>query len=189
MVRTGWVRHARTVLALAVVLLVTGTTRAAEPAPAPERGPDIKALFDRALEGWDDPAERQAILREIHDLFSWRVEQIQNLLRENLDAAHEAAEQLVRQASELIDMKQDRPREYERATQVIRLEGESFSLARKARQAQGPARDTAVAELKAKLAETFDAKQEAMKRDLAAMEAGLRTSAAAWPSVRTTAIT
>jgi len=160
------------VLVVAGLVLAVTAIRAGEPAEGPaERGPDVKVLLDRALAGWDDPAERQAVLREIHDLFAWRLEQIQGLLRHNLDEAHEAAEQLVEQASHLVDLKQDRPQEYERAARLVRLEGESFALAAKARAAAGPAREAAVAELKAKLAETFDAKQEAMKRELAAMEA------------------
>ena len=167
-------RGARVTLTAAVVgiFLALVPVGAEEPArAAPERGADIKGLLERALQDWRDPAERQAILREIHDLFSWQVDQVQGLMGANLEEAREAAERLVEQASHLLDLKQDQPQEYERAARLVRLEGESFTLARKVRAAQGPAREQALGELKRKLGECFDAKQDAMKRELAAMEA------------------
>jgi hypothetical protein len=145
------------------------SSRAASAAAKPE----IKALLDQALADWDDPAERQAVLRELHDVFPAQLLDLQALAERNRDEANEMADRLVDQANHLVDLKRDEPRGYERAVRLCRLEDECLSLAQKARAAQGAAREPLVASLKQKLAEAFDAKQDSMARQVAAMEAEL----------------
>jgi hypothetical protein len=164
----------RGLLTVAVAILCAAGVRAAEEPDAPAAsGPSAKALLDEALADWDDPAAKQAILREIHDVLPARLTELQGVAERNHDAALEMAGQMVEQANRLVDLKNDEPREYERAVRLCRLEDECLGLAQKARAAQGAAREPLVASLKQKLSEAFDAKQDTMTRQIAAMEAEL----------------
>ena len=154
---------------MAALLLLSSPLRAAEENADPK--PSVKALIEEALRDWKDPAERQAVIRELHDLFSARLADLQGLAERHWAEAREAARHVVHQAGELVDLKRDEPREYERRCRILRLEDECTALAQKARAAQGAQHEQLVAELKKKLADLFDARQEMMERDLAAMEA------------------
>lgn len=160
----------RILLAVLLTLLGTAGLRAAD---APAAKPEAKAFLDEALADWDDAAAKQAILREVHDVFPAQLVELQGVAERNHDAAREMAEQMANQANHLVDLKNDQPREYERAVRLCRLEDECLGLAQKARAAQGAAREPVVVSLKQKLAEAFDAKQESLTRQIALMEAEL----------------
>ena len=160
--------------AVLLALLCNASLRAADEAGAPTPGKlEVKALLDQHLADWDDPAAKQAVLRELHDVFPAQLTELQAIAERNRDEAEEVSGRLVEQASHLVDLKADNPREYERALRLCRLEDECLGLAQKARAAQGADREALVASLKKKLAEAFDAKQESMKRQVAVMEAEL----------------
>ena len=164
----------RGLVAVVVALLCAAGLQAADEAVVPAAGkPEIKALLEQTLADWDDPAAKQAVLRELHDVFPAQLTELQTIAERNREEAGEVAERLVDQANHLVDLKRDEPREYERAVRLCRLDDECLGLAQKARAAQGTAREPLVASLKKKLAEAFDAKQEAMKRQVATMEAEL----------------
>jgi|GEM_PF-3167223 len=159
------------VLAAAVPLLLCSRLWGAEeaaPAAAPQA--EVKAILDEHLADWGDAAARQAVLRMIHDVFPARLAELEEIVKRNRDEANEVADQLIDQAGRLVDLKQDEPREYERFLRLCRLDDECLALGRKARTLQGQERETVLVELRKKLAEAFDAKQESMKRELAAME-------------------
>ncbi len=160
----------RILLAVLLTLLCSAGLRAAD---APPAKPEAKALLDEALADWGDAAERQAILREVHDVFPAQLAELQAVAERDHDAAREMAGQMVDQANHLADLRDDEPREYERAARLCRLEDECLGLAQKARAAQGAAREPVVASLKLKLTEAFDAKQESLTRQITLMEAEL----------------
>jgi hypothetical protein len=150
-------------LIAAVPFLLGPGLRAAEGAAVPPAAA-AKALLDEHLADWDDPAARQAVLRTMHDVFPARLADLEEVVVRNRDEAHEIADRLIDQSHQLMNLKEGEPREYERLLRLCRLEDECLGLARKARTADAAAREPLVAELKKKLAEAFDAKQEAMQR-------------------------
>lgn len=159
---------------LAVALFWVVGLRAADQAKAPAAAkPEVKALLDRALADWDDPAQKQAVLRELDEVFPAQLAELQVVAERDRDEANEMTDRLLEQADHLVDLKKDKPREYERAVRACRLEDECLGLAQKARAAQGAAREPLVASLKLKLAEAFDVKQQALERELATKEADL----------------
>jgi len=159
------------VMAAAMPLLLCSRLHGAEGAAvAAAPAVEAKALLDEHLADWGDAAAREAILRTVHDVFPARLAELGDVAGRNRDEASEMASQLIDQAGRLVDLRQDEPREYERFLRQCRLDDECLGLGRKARALQGAEREASVAELKKKLAEAFDAKQEAMKRELAAME-------------------
>jgi hypothetical protein len=156
---------------LALLVLFGGRPLCAAEATVAAPQPDIKALLDEHLADWEDGAERQAVLRMLHDVFPARLADLGEVLARNRDEAHEITEHLIHQSSRLVDLKGEAPAEYERELRLCRLDDECLALGRKAQAAQGQAKEALLAELRKKLAEAFDAKQEAMKRGLTAMEA------------------
>jgi hypothetical protein len=157
-------------LALAPLAFAQSAGRAAE-ADAPPPAAEVKALIDENLADWEDAAARQAVLRQLHDVFPARVADLEDVIARNRDEAAEIAEDLIQQANRLVDLKEAEPLEYERVLRLCRLDDQCLGLSRKARAAQGPERDALIAELKKTLGEAFDAKQDTMQRELAAMEA------------------
>jgi hypothetical protein len=155
---------------LAVVLFGSFGLRAADEEVAPATGKlEVKVLLDQALADLDDPAAKQAVLRELHDVFPAQLAELQGVADSNGEAATDTARQLVGQAKHLVDLKRDDPREYERVVRLCRLDDECLDLVRKARAAEGEARAPLVASLRQKLGEAFDAKQDTMNREVAAM--------------------
>ncbi len=156
-------------LAFAPGALLPGARGAEEEAATP--GQAVKALLDERLQDWGDAGSRQAVLRMMHDVFPARLAELEEVLSRSRDEAQGIAGELIEQSSRLVDLKEGEPLEYERFLRQCRLEDECLALGRKARSAEGAAREALLGELRTKLGEVFDARQEAMARDLAAMEA------------------
>jgi hypothetical protein len=160
---------AKGVLAVLVAWCCSIGLRAAEGAAAPDAGkPTVKGLLEHALADLDDAAAKQAVLRELNDVFPARLAELQTTAERNAEEATQGAAQLVQEARQLVDLKQDNPGEYERALHLARLEDECADLVGKARAAQGDARAPIVTTLKQKLGELFDARQDELNREIAA---------------------
>lgn len=134
------------------------------PVPGPEQDL-VEAVMRRFPR-----ADHKAVMEFIRQQFPHEMRKFRELSVKRFDEARALMISLVEEAMELLEARYRDPDLFAKLMQQRALERQTIELAGECRQAVGEARQSLLRRLEALLAETFEAKQELMRRELDRME-------------------
>jgi len=113
---------------------------------------------------------RNNIMEFAHEHFDDVFKDAKRIFAQEMDEAVEMVMNAFRESMELLELREMEPEEFERAIQERRLEREAEALARHAAQLEGEVREKTIAQLRKLLSESFELRQENMRRQMGELE-------------------
>ncbi len=129
----------------------------------------VEKFLDYELHGTPE-RERAAIARLIDEHFGAELREAKLLTDEEPEEAAEIVGDVVEEAWELLELREEAPEEFEGIVREMRLEREAEELAEKITKSRGKDREEVKGALQKVLQQAFDLRQREMKAEVAEME-------------------
>ena len=118
--------------------------------------------------------ERAEVVRFIREYFEGELAEAEELARKEPGEAREIVTDVVHEARELLELREENPEAFEKAMHEPKLGRRSAELAERCRASKGEAREQLLKELRGVLSEAFGLRQASMKDEMRELERELQ---------------